>query len=93
VHYNLGRALAAKGRHQEGIPHLRKAFELSAGKEPVILDRLSAMHAALQQWPEAIETAQRGANLAARNGNTQLARELTERVAEYRHQANGSNQR
>jgi protein O-GlcNAc transferase len=93
VHYNLGRALAAKGRHQEGIPHLRKAFELSGGKEPVILDRLSAMYAALRQWPEAIETAQRGADLAARTGNTPLARELTERAASYRQQSNGSAQR
>ena len=60
-----------------------RALRLSGGKIPTIFRVLAAAYAENGQFAQAIETAQRGAELANSQGNSALASELQSNVALY----------
>jgi protein O-mannosyl-transferase len=60
-----------------------KAMRLSGGKLPMIFRVLAAAYAENGHFSDAIETAQRGAELATREGNPALASELASNIALY----------
>jgi protein O-mannosyl-transferase len=61
-----------------------KALRISGGKIPMIYRVLAAAYAESGRFSNAIETAQRGAELATSQGNPSLAAELESNVALYR---------
>ena len=61
-----------------------KAVRISAGKIPMIHRVLAAAYAESGRFADAIETAQRGSELAAAQGNPGLAAELESNVVLYR---------
>ena len=60
-----------------------KAMQISGGKIPMLFRVLAAAYAENGRFSEAIETAQRGAELANREGNVALAAELARNTALY----------
>jgi protein O-mannosyl-transferase len=60
-----------------------KAMRLSGGKIPMIFRVLAAAYAENGRFSDAIDTAQRGADLANRTGNPGLASELESNIALY----------
>ena len=60
-----------------------RALRLSGGKIPIIFRVLAAAYAENGQFAQAIETAQRGAELANSQGNPALASELQSNIALY----------
>jgi len=60
-----------------------KALRISAGKIPMIYKVLAAAYAEDGRFADAVETAQRGAELATSQGNPGLAAELQSNVALY----------
>jgi protein O-mannosyl-transferase len=60
-----------------------KAFRISGGKIPMIYRVLAAAYAENGRFADAIETAQRGAELATSQGNPALAAELESNIALY----------
>jgi tetratricopeptide (TPR) repeat protein len=60
-----------------------KALRISGGKIPMIYRVLAAAYAESGRFVDAIETAQRGAELATTQGNPALAAELESNVALY----------
>jgi cytochrome c-type biogenesis protein CcmH/NrfG len=61
-----------------------KALRISGGKIPMIHRVLAAAYAESGRFTDAIETAQRGAELATTQGNPSLAAELENNIALYR---------
>ena len=60
-----------------------RAFRISGGKIPMIYKVLAAAYAENGRFAEAVETAQRGAQLATGQGNPALAAELANNIALY----------
>ena len=60
-----------------------RALRISGGKIPMIYKVLAAAYAENGQFAEAVETAQRGAELATGQGNPALAAELESNIALY----------
>jgi hypothetical protein len=60
-----------------------KALRISGGKIPMIYRVLAAAYAESGRFADAIETAQRGAELATTQGNPALAAELESNVVLY----------
>jgi cytochrome c-type biogenesis protein CcmH/NrfG len=60
-----------------------KALRISGGKIPMIYKVLAAAYAESGRFGDAIETAQRGAELATNQGNPALATELESNIALY----------
>jgi cytochrome c-type biogenesis protein CcmH/NrfG len=60
-----------------------KALRISGGKIPTIYKVLAAAYAENGRFADAVETAQRGAELATRQGNPPLAAELESNIALY----------
>jgi tetratricopeptide (TPR) repeat protein len=60
-----------------------KALRISGGKIPMIFRVLAAAYAEDGRFSQAIETAQRGADLATSQGNSGLAAELQSNIALY----------
>ena len=60
-----------------------KALRISGGKIPMIFRGLAAAYAEDGRFSQAIETAQRGADLATSQGNSGLAAELQSNIALY----------
>jgi tetratricopeptide (TPR) repeat protein len=60
-----------------------KALRISAGKIPMVYKVLAAAYAENGRFADAIETAQRGAELATSQGNPALAAELESNIALY----------
>ena len=60
-----------------------KAFRLSGGRLPMIYRVLAAAYAESGQFSKAVETAQRGADLARAQGNLALAAELESSSSNY----------
>jgi protein O-mannosyl-transferase len=60
-----------------------RAFRISGGKIPMIYKVLAAAYAENGRFAEAVETAQRGAELATVSGNSSLAAELESNIALY----------
>jgi protein O-mannosyl-transferase len=61
-----------------------QAMQLAGGNNPVIFRTLAAAYAESGRFPEAIETAKRGLELAISQGNPSLADELERNIALYR---------
>ncbi len=61
-----------------------KQVQLSGGKNPIVLRTLAAAYAESGHFKEAIETAQRGSELAIKQGNAGLAADLQRNIALYR---------
>jgi tetratricopeptide (TPR) repeat protein len=61
----------------------QKALRVSGGKIPMIYKVLAAAYAESGRFADAVETAQRGAELAGNQGNPALAAELESNVALY----------
>ena len=61
-----------------------KALRISGGKIPTIYKVLAAAYAENGRFADAVETAQRGAELATTQGNPPLAAELESNIALYR---------
>ena len=68
---------------QRAVELAEKALHISGGKIPMIFRVLAAAYAENGRFSEAIETAQRGADLANRQGNPALASELESNIALY----------
>ena len=62
-----------------------KALRISGGKIPMIHKVLAAAYAESGRFADAVETAQRGAELAASQGNPALAAELESNIALYQY--------
>jgi protein O-mannosyl-transferase len=60
-----------------------EAMRISVGRIPMIFRTLAAAYAENGQFPEAIQTAQRGIDLANSQGNPGLATELQDAIALY----------
>jgi protein O-mannosyl-transferase len=60
-----------------------QALQLSGGKNPLIFRTLAAAYAESGRFPEAIETAQRGLELAVRQGNAGLADDFRGNIVLY----------
>ena len=60
-----------------------KAMQVSGGKIPMVFRVAAAAYAENGQFSEAIDTAQRGAELSQREGNPALAEELASNIALY----------
>ena len=69
------------GRH--AVELAEKALRISGGKIPMIYKVLAAAYAESGRFADAIETAQRGAELATNQGNPALAGELESNIALY----------
>ena len=61
-----------------------QARKLSGGKNPIIFRTLAAAYAESGRFPEAVDTAQRGLELATSQGNTDLATEFQSYILLYR---------
>jgi len=71
-------------RPAEALPLAQKACELTGYKKPELLDTLAAVHAALGQFPAAIETAEKARQLVQDAGQEQLARDIQNHLEFYR---------
>jgi protein O-mannosyl-transferase len=69
---------------ESAVELAEKALHISGGKIPMIFRVLAAAYAENGRFSDAIETAQRGADLANRQGNPALATELESNIALYR---------
>ena len=69
------------GRRAVGLA--QEALRLSGGKNPLIFRTLAAAYAEDGRFPEAINTAQRGLELATAQGNSALAESLRGNIAVY----------
>jgi tetratricopeptide (TPR) repeat protein len=69
------------GKH--AVELAEKAFRISGGKIPMIYKVLAAAYAESGRFADAVETAQRGGELAASQDNPALAAELERNVALY----------
>ncbi len=67
----------------KAIQLAEQALRLSGGKIPMIFRTLAAAYAESGLFPQAIEAAQRGAELANKQGNPSLAAELQNNLALY----------
>ena len=61
----------------------QQAVRISGGRIPIVFRTLAAAYAENQQFPQAIETAQQGLELANKQGNFALAAELQGSIALY----------
>ncbi len=68
----------------QAVQLAEEALKLSGGKNPVIFRTLAAAYAESGRFPEAIETAQRGLELAITQGNSGLADEFQNYINLYR---------
>jgi hypothetical protein len=69
---------------RQAVELAAKALRISGGKIPMIFRILAAAYAENARFSQAIETAQRGAELATSQGNPSLASELLSNIATYR---------
>jgi tetratricopeptide (TPR) repeat protein len=65
----------------EAVSLAEHAVQLTSAREPVVLGTLAAAYAETGRYDQAIETGQRAADLAARQGNAPLAASLNQRLA------------
>ena len=68
----------------KAVEFAKKALQLSGGNNPKIFRLLAAGYAESGRFSEAIDTAQRGWELASAQGNSALANELERNIALYR---------
>ncbi len=80
---NLGVALAMTGKFDAGIAALEEAVKLSGGREPAILDVLSAVYAEAGHYKEAAKIARRALSIAVQRNNRGMAEALKARITAY----------
>ena len=68
----------------QAVQLAEQALKLSGGKNPIIFRTLAAAYAESGRFPEAVDTAQRGLELATSQGNTDLATEFQSFILLYR---------
>jgi protein O-mannosyl-transferase len=61
-----------------------RANQLTDGGNPIVLATLAAAYAEAKRFPEAVETASRGIELASAQGNSTLASVLQSRLELYK---------
>ena len=71
---------AALRNGNEAVSLAEHAVRLTSEREPVVLGTLAAAYAETGRYDQAIETEQRAADLAARQGNAPLAASLKQRL-------------
>ena len=79
-------ATSPEGSFRDGaraVQLAEQALRLSGGKNPIIFRTLAAAYAESGRFPEAIETAKRGVELANSQGNASLAAELQNNIVLY----------
>src|SRR3989440_1615284 len=79
-------ATSPEGSFRDGaraVQLAEQALRLSGGKNPIIFRTLAAAYAESGRFPEAIETAKRGVELANSQGNSGLAAELQNNIVLY----------
>ena len=79
-------ATSPEGSFRDGVRAVQlaeQALRLSGGKNPIIFRTLAAAYAESGRFPEAIETAKRGVELANSQGNASLAAELQNNIVLY----------
>ncbi len=74
---------AAARNGAEGVKFAEHAAQLSAGRDPGVLDALAAAYAEAGRFSEALETARRALALARQQNNQELAGALNTRIALY----------
>jgi len=67
----------------QAVQLAEQALKLSGGKNPIIFRTLAAAYAESGRFPEAVDTAQRGLELATSQGNTGLATEFQSNILLY----------
>jgi tetratricopeptide (TPR) repeat protein len=67
----------------EAVRLAERAVQLSAGREPAVLEILAAAYAESKRFPEAIETARRAIVLANDQGSPRLVETLNSAIALY----------
>jgi tetratricopeptide (TPR) repeat protein len=91
-HYTLALVLAAQGRIEEPAQHYALAHSLAPAldTEPQYHNLMCLNYAQAGQYAEALAAAQKCLDLAAASGQTDLARELRERIEVLRQRANAA---
>ena len=77
----LAGARPEQGR--EAVQVAERAYELTKGHSPDVLDTLGAAYAQAGQFDRAIESARKGLKLAEQMGRAQLGKALRERIRVY----------
>jgi tetratricopeptide (TPR) repeat protein len=67
----------------EAVDFAQRAMRLTGGRDPTVLDVMAAAWAETGQFPKAVETARQAMDLAAAQGNTELAAILRARIRLY----------
>ncbi len=81
--YNAGRVLAAAGRFDGAIPHFEQAARLSGGQDANVLDMLGGVYAEVGRYADALQAARRALAIATQQGNRELVRGISARIAAY----------
>lgn len=85
--FNLGFVLGSRGDFAGAIPHLEKAVELSDGREWQCLTALSTAYSKAGRIADAVKAARRALDLAVRDKNEELARNLRALLDRYERRA------
>jgi tetratricopeptide (TPR) repeat protein len=90
---NLCLALSLAGRAQEAVPHAEQAVALTNGQNPLVLDLLGRLYAQTGRLPDAIATTRKALDVASRENDQPLVRDLSERLSSYEAAAGGGRRR
>ena len=69
---------------KKAVEMAEKAYRLSDGRDPFVLDTLAAAYAEEGRFIEAMEAARRGMDMALRSGENGIAEEIKERLELYK---------
>lgn len=83
--FNLGFVLGSRGDFRAAIPQLEKAVELTDGKQWQCLLALSTAYSKAERGADAIQTAHRALDLAIRDNNEELQRNVRAILDRYEH--------
>jgi protein O-mannosyl-transferase len=83
AHYNLGMAMAKTGRLQEAIEHYRQTVVLDPGFTNAHIN-LALAYARIQKPAEAVAAAQKGMELALKQGQMAQAKQIEDWLKSYR---------
>jgi protein O-mannosyl-transferase len=67
----------------EAVDLAQRAYTLSKGRDPTVIDTLAAAYAEAGRFPEAVQAARRALGLASRQNNAALAERITARLRLY----------
>ena len=69
---------------KKAVEMAEKAYRLSDGRDPFVLDTLATAYAEEGRFIEAMEIARRGMDMALRSGENGIAEEIKERLELYK---------